>query len=115
MKPTRRDALTAGRSHICPFDPNESALERHQRRQHTAQKHEEDLRAWCEAQQLSLTVSEDQTHWTISGKNIKGEWFPASALLTLSTRPRYRIHCHDYHQVILLIGVELAKQIEDAL
>ena len=101
------DVKSAGRSHLCPFDPTESSYQRHARRKEVAHGHEDSLRAWCESQGLTLNITNQGHHWKIEGKGLLFEWWPSSAKLVFNKRYGKGVHCHDYLQVILVIGEHL--------
>ena len=93
-----------------PFDPEEDAASRHERRLvANLERGEAELRAWCLDNALDLEIKNQGHHWIFTGPpGWVAEWWPSSAKLVLCKRWERGIHVHDWTQA----KRELARSLE---
>lgn len=102
------DQKTAGRSRIVPFFENESYKARHARRLDVNLDNKDQLRDWCKDHGVQLFVSNQSQHWRIVDGEFLAEWWPSTAKLVFEKRYGEGVHCHDYRQLMDLVGERLS-------
>ncbi len=98
------DSDSMGRSNIIPFSPLEGFRKRHRRRLKANLQYEPEIRAWCQRNRWILAIKNRGHHWIFSRGDTVIEWWPSSAKLIVDKRWKEGIHCHDYKQVLKLLG-----------
>lgn len=93
------DASGAGRSKLIPFDPDESAAARHERRLQENLKAVDELKAWCKERNVDIRISNEGQHWRFKYWHSIAEWWPSSAKLVFNKNWDSGIHVHDYQQL----------------
>ena len=104
------DTHNMGRSRRIPYKAHESYRERHERRKKENLHEEHNLRVWCEARNIILTIYNEGHHWQfhLASRRLV-EWWPSSAKCVVDKRWGSGYHCHDVHQVKQVISREVEK------
>lgn len=100
-----RDKSTVGSSAIVPFLKDESAQDRHARRLHANLEQRAAFSARLSVAGFEVSIKNDGHHWTMSGAGNVWEWWPSSAKLVKNRQYRNGKHCHDYEQVLKMLGI----------
>ncbi len=98
----KRDIFIAKRRPVRPYPKTLGWRKRHQERKEFNLKRRKRLEDWANKHGYTFKVM-NQSHWILTRKTKRCEWWPGTAKLVINQQFDRGIHAHDWLQVIDVI------------